>query len=251
MTPGRGADHRATAWYVIPSNNYLVRWFNLLHWPFTIWHLSYVVIGAGLHPEVDAPLLVWTVLAFFLGMGVAAHCADLLHGDPLALSLPRWQLASVGGTALVGAVAIGSWQVLAGNVAWAAFPAVAVGAVLAVGYGLEWPGLHGDYQFALWWGVFPFLVGYLAQGVVWDPALLYMGGFLFLTALAQRELSTRVRFLRRKVDLASCSLTNWDPETQRNRVTVQDKSWLLAPDDRTLMLFSVAMPLLAAAVTAW
>jgi len=37
---------QATAWYIIPSGRLLPRWFNTLHWPYTLWHLSYPAMGA-------------------------------------------------------------------------------------------------------------------------------------------------------------------------------------------------------------
>ena len=41
---------------------------NLLHPPYTAWHLSFVVVGGCLAPVVSWPRLAWTVLAFALAM---------------------------------------------------------------------------------------------------------------------------------------------------------------------------------------
>ena len=106
----------ATAWYIIPSQLRWVRWFNVLHWPYSLWHLSYPAMGAALAEDLSWPLVGWTLLAFFLGMGVAAHCFDLFKGDPLGLSLPRIQLAAVGFGALGLAASLGLWQWAVGNV---------------------------------------------------------------------------------------------------------------------------------------
>ena len=47
-------------------------WVTLLHPPYTLWHLSYVVMGAAVMP----PLVVWrlagTLVAFFLAVGIGA-----------------------------------------------------------------------------------------------------------------------------------------------------------------------------------
>ena len=40
----------------------------LLHPPYTLWHLSYVAIGAAIAPTFDAALLGWTLLAFFVAI---------------------------------------------------------------------------------------------------------------------------------------------------------------------------------------
>ena len=58
-------------------------WLTLLHPPYTVWHLSYVAIGAA----VAGHLVLWrlggTLLAFFLAVGIGAHALDELHGRPL------------------------------------------------------------------------------------------------------------------------------------------------------------------------
>ena len=64
-------------------------WWTLLHPPYTLWHLSYVVIGSCLVGPVDASRLGFTLLAFFLAVGIGAHALDELHGRPLADVDPR------------------------------------------------------------------------------------------------------------------------------------------------------------------
>lgn len=243
-----------TAWYIIPSNSAWARWVNILHWPYTGWHLSYPALGAALAAELNGPVLAWTLLAFFLGMGVGAHCFDLLKGDPLRLELPRPQLWSVG-LAFVGAAAgVGAWQISAGNVPVAVAIALPAGVLLAAGYSLEWPGLHGDWQFSAWWGLFPFLVGYFAQGIDFTPALILGGAFTLLSTRAQRVISTRARFLRRQVQDATVSLQVWH-EPERGYFWgpggYELKPWLLEPLDQGLMWFSLAMPALAGMLILW
>jgi hypothetical protein len=237
------------AWYMIPSRNIAARWVNVLDLPYTAWHLSYAALGAGLAARLDWALLGWTVLAFFLGMGVAAHCFDLVRGDPLRLRLNPGHLYLVGGLTLGAAAIIGFWQWLAGNVPFWLWVAIPTGVILAAGYNLEWPGLHGDWQFAAWWSVFPFLVGYFAQGVAFHPALVPLAAFAFLTAYAQRVLSTRVRYLRRKVRTATVSLETWH-EGQREWLfgRMESKAWLLEADEKALAWMSAAMVVLAGAV---
>ena len=60
----------------------------LLHLPYTAWHLSFVVIGAALAPELHEGRLGAALLAFFLALGVAAHALDELNGHPLATRIP-------------------------------------------------------------------------------------------------------------------------------------------------------------------
>lgn len=240
----------ATAWYILKSQNPLARWFNVLHWPFSLWHLSYVVMGAALAVDLDWALLGWTLLAFFLGMGVAAHCADLLNGDPLKLGLRRRHLEVVAVASVLAAVGIGVWQVWAGNAPQAVALAIPVGALLSIGYGKEWPGLHGDWQFAAWWAVFPLLVGGFAQGVTFHPALVPQVVFAFATAYAQRVLSTRSRFLRRQVGIAEAKMFKPREDALIHLHSIEGKDWLLAPLDGALWWMTVMMVSLAAGLLA-
>ena len=70
-------------------------WWTLLHPPYTIWHLSYVVLGAAIAPSRDWTALAFSVLAFFLAVGLAAHALDELHGRPLRTNIPSSTLWAV------------------------------------------------------------------------------------------------------------------------------------------------------------
>lgn len=243
-----------TAWYILPSQKWWARWFNILHWPYTAWHLSYVAGGAMLAETVNWPVVGWTLLAFFLGMGVAAHSLDLLRGDPLKLGLNTWGLSILGSLALAAAVLIGLLQLVAGNVPPGLLFALPIGAVLVIGYNIEWRGFHGDWQFATWWAVFPLLVGYFAQGIDFHPVLVLASIFAFCSAYGQRVLSTRARYLRRRVgDYCKLSVQEFGSTPERlgdyswmpvlNKT--YDKAWLLEPLDRGLMWFNAMMVALA------
>ena len=79
----------------------------LLHPPYTLWHLSYVAIGAGLAAQLDGARLVETLLAFFLAMGVGAHALDELNGRPLQTGLPDTTLIALAAVSIGAAAAIG------------------------------------------------------------------------------------------------------------------------------------------------
>ncbi len=61
---------------------------NLLHIPYTFWHLSFVVLGAAIAPTIHLERLMGTLLAFFLAVGIAAHALDELNGRPLGTRKP-------------------------------------------------------------------------------------------------------------------------------------------------------------------
>lgn len=237
------------AWYLLKSESTWARWFNVIHFPYTGWHLSYVVLGACLADQLNLALLGWTLLAFFLGMGIAAHCFDLLEGDPLRLGIPRLHLWIVAGIALASAAGIGLWQLALGNIPWFILGLIGLGIIFAAGYSLEWPGLHGDWQFTLWWAGFPLIVSYLAQGLDFTPALIPVLIFALASATAQRVISTRARYLRRQVDDVSI-MTDFAHCLEVEGETV-GKSWMLLPLDRSLAWLSLAMVALALEVLAW
>jgi len=166
----------------------------LLHPPYTLWHLSYVAIGAALAPQWRPGVLALALLAFFLGMGIGAHALDELHGRPLATRI----LVVLAATSLAAAAGIGIAVALRTNLWLLAF--VGVGAFIAVAYNLELFGsrLHGDPWFSLAWGAFPVLTAYFAATETIRIEALLAAAFAALLSHAQRRLSTPVRLVRRR-----------------------------------------------------
>jgi hypothetical protein len=186
----------------------------LLHPPYTAWHLSFVVIGAALAPELEPSRLLPTLAAFFLALGIGAHALDELNGRPLRTQIPDAVLVALAGASIVGAVAVG----IAGAVlvdAWiGAF--VAAGAFIVVAYNLELAGgrFHGDVWFALAWGAFPLVTGYFAATGRLDAVALAGALFAFGLSRAQRLLSTPVRDVRRRVTRVEGSLERRDGSSE-------------------------------------
>ena len=170
----------------------------LLHPPYTLWHLSYVAVGAALAPEFHADVLGLSLLAFFLGMGVAAHALDELHGRPLATRIGRRALIGLAAAALAAAAAVGIVAALSTSLWLLAF--VAAGTFIAVAYNLELFGgrFHGDPWFSLAWGAFPVLATYFAAAETIGLEAVFGAAFAALLSHAQRRLSTPVRMMRRR-----------------------------------------------------
>jgi hypothetical protein len=168
----------------------------VLHPPYTAWHLSYVVFGATLATELDVLRLAGTLTAFFFGTGVAAHALDEWHSHPLGTrfgSATLLALSAGGITASMAVAVAGAFVISPWVLAWAA-----AGALLAMGYTLEWHRLlHTDLTFGLAWGGFPVLVGHWAQTEQVSLAALVIALAATLLSLAQRTLSKPARFVRR------------------------------------------------------
>jgi hypothetical protein len=198
----------------------------LLHAPYTLWHLSYVALGAALAPHVDWAVLAWTVLAFALALGVGAHALDELQGRPLRTEIPSPVLVALAVVSISAACALGIW--VASRQTWWLLAFVAAGAFLVVAYNLELCGgaFHSDLWFGLAWGAFPLLTAYFAVSGALRVEAVAGAAFAVAVSLAQRVLSTEVRASRRRAGEVAA----------------------VAGPERALQLLSVALPLLAAAV---
>jgi hypothetical protein len=215
----------------------------LLHAPYTAWHLSYVAIGAALAPALDGRRLAAALLAFFLAVGIAAHCLDELRGRPLRTRVPSGVLIALAVASLAGAVAIGLYGA---TVVGAGFGVLVVLGALAVpAYNLEWFGgrAHDDIAFALAWGAFPVLASYYAQAGRLGIAAVLGAAFAVAASLAQRRLSTWSRRLRRDVVVLEGAVEWGSGEVER-----LDAARLAAASDGALRLLAVAMCLLATAL---
>lgn len=223
-------------------------WWTLLHPPYTVWHLSYCVLGAAMAQRIDWVALVATVVALFLAVGVAAHALDEATGRPLRTTIGGPALTTVSVIALGGAVVLGGYGAFWWHgTNWPLVAAIPVGAVLVVGYNLELFGgqLHNDATFALGWGGFPVVVGYVAQspGLRWEGivAATCATAAGVATTYAQRYLSAPARDLRRRVVRVEGRVAYSDREERIDRAV------LLAPLERTLRALSWGMPLVALA----
>lgn len=211
----------------------------LLHPPYTLWHLSYVVIGASLAPVLSFPLLGWTLLVFFLALGIAAHALDEVNGRPLRTGFSDGELwtmavAALGAGAVI--VAVAAVYLTPWVLAWAT-----AGLLFAVGYPLERPTvLHTDLGFAVAWGGYPVLVGFWVQAQEVTLTAIAAAVFAVLLSLAQRSLSTPARFVRRHAGTAVASFdeSTWD-RTQLLATWELPLRWL------TLAAAALALALLA------
>jgi hypothetical protein len=198
----------APAYYALAPGGWR-DYVTLLHPPYTLWHLSYVVVGASLAGS-DWTRLAALVAAFALAMGVGAHALDELHGRPLRTRIPGrvlWTLAALG---LAGACAIGIWA--AASWTWWLLAFVPAGAFIAVAYNLELFGgrFHSDAWFGLAWGAFPVLTGYFAVAERFRVEAFLAAAFAYLGSRAQRSLSSQVREVRRRVEEVSGTVLRTD-----------------------------------------
>ena len=215
----------------------------LLHPPYTLWHLSYVAIGAALAPRFDAGVLGLTLLAFLLALGIGAHALDELNGRPLRTRIPSRTLLALAVLSIGAAAAIGVVVAVHRDLWLLAF--VAAGCILVAAYNLELFGgvLHSDLWFALAWGAFPVLTAFFASAEEIRVEAVAAAAFAALLSLAQRRLSTPVRDLRRRVQSVVGQL-----EWQDGTVDPLDAGALTRAPEQALRALAAAVVLLALAL---
>lgn len=204
----------AAAYYARGTHGWRA-WWTLLHPPYTLMHLSFVVVGAALVPVLDLYLLVLTLAAFFLAMGLAAHALDELKGRPLKTTIPTNALVALAVVGLTGAAALGLWAAHRSDmgILWL----VPVGVFLVVAYNLELFGgrFHTAHVFALAWGAFPVLVAGYAQTATFGLPVVFASLYAYLASRAQRSLSDSVRHLRRRASHVEGTIRHKDGTTER------------------------------------
>ena len=237
------AKGSSPAFYALPGTQAWQDYLNLLHVPYTLWHLSYVVLGAAISPTVHLDRLLGTLLAFFLAVGISSHALDELNGRPLRTNIPSAVLVSLAVVSLAGAVGLG---VVAGilETRWMFF-FVAFGGFIVVSYnfGLWHNRFHTDFWFAFSWGAFPVLTAYWVNALHFDAAVVMLAVACFLLTLVQRTLSTPVKTIRRK----ALKVEGYIELASGERLNLDSKSIISVPE-RALLLLGAAIVVLATAL---
>ena len=237
---------RTPAFYAFAGGNGWKDYVNLLHVPYTLWHLSYVVLGAAIAPTIHVDRLLITLLAFFLAVGIGAHALDEFNGRPLGTRIPRPVLLGLGIIPLGAAVAIGA---VAGAVStvWL-LPFVAFGGFIAIAYNLGFwnDRFHSAFWFAFAWGAFPVLTSYWVHSSDITASVVLLALGCFTLSLVQRTLSTPVRAIRRKTLSVEGSMRMSDGSS----VGLDGPKMIAAPE-KALTLLSVTMVVFAGSLLAY
>jgi hypothetical protein len=218
---------------------------NVLHLPYTVWHVANVALGAAVAAHVYPVRVAAAIAAFFLAVGVGAHCLDELNGRPLGTRLSSRTLIAMAVAGLGGALAIGVVGVFV--ISPTLIPLILFGAFIAPAYNLELFGgrFHTDFWLAASWGGFSALTGWwvnalgvhsVREGVAAAAVVLACYGL----CRVQRVLSTPVRELRRRTESVS-----GEQRLADGTVRALDRATMTAPLDTALRGLSIAVPLLA------
>ena len=221
-------------------------WWILLHPPYTLWHLSYVAIGATIAPRFDGGRLAATLVAFFLAVGDAAHALDELHGRPLRTAIRGRHLAVVAAVSLTASAALGVIGIGRLGLGFGGF--IVLGIFLTCAYNLELFGghLHNDVTFAAAWGAFPVLTAYYAQTTTIRLPALAAAAAAYWLSRAQRSLSRPARDIRRRIATINGTISYHHGEQVPLSSTV-----LLEPLETALVAMTYAVAALAVALVAF
>lgn len=176
---------------------------NVLHPPYTAWHLANVGLGAAAAAQIHSERLIATLAAFFLAVGISAHALDELNGHPLNTQLSDRTLIALAAVSLAGAIGIGIAGCLIVSATLAPF--VLAGGFIVVAYNLELFGgrFHTDFWLGAAWGAFPAITSWWVNTLSFESADVVVAGVLVAAGCygltrVQRRLSTPVRRLRRR-----------------------------------------------------
>ncbi len=231
------------AWYTLGGRGVLTDLVNLLHPPYTLWHLSYVVIGIALAPVINMDRSLAVIIAFFLGLGIGAHALDETMGNPLKTKLSRQKLYLIGLSSLTVATAIGAYYVITLSVLL--LPIILVEVFFALAYNLETfnKRFHNTIVFSISWGVLPFLTGYFVNSLSVSLGALLTSLAIGLLTYVQRTLSLQARAVRRNIDspIRALKLENGE-EIQ---VSASD---LISPAEKSLKALTLTIFIFAIAL---
>jgi hypothetical protein len=220
----------------------------VLHPPYTLWNVSNVALGAAVAAHVYPVRVAAAVAAFFLAVGVAAHCLDELHGRPLGTRLSDRTLVAMSVAGLGGALAIGIVGVFV--VSATLIPLILFGGFIAPAYNLEWFGgrFHSDFWLAASWAGFAAFTGWWVNALGVHSVreaiaiVAVVLGCAFLVS-AQRRLSTPVRELRRRTRSLEGTQVMSDGSVRQLR-----REDITAPLDAALRWLAMGVPLVALAM---
>jgi hypothetical protein len=151
-------------WYA-RQGSWLAEFWTLLHLPYTLMAICFVIAGFTLngHP-VNWPVAAALCVAYFLGLGITAHCLDQLPGmgTVYVKHITPVQLVAIGAAALMVSILIGVWLIVAAGIR-ILLPLMVIQTFFAFAYPMKklFDGyFHTDGWFALGFGFIPFITGY-------------------------------------------------------------------------------------------
>jgi len=174
----------------------------ILHLPYTLMNLSFLTIGFGIAGIQRWDVFGWILLAYFLGLGIAAHSFDQLPGmgsNYIKYLVPK-ELWIIGIPALLAAVTIGTyWMIELGL--WHLLWIIPLQTFFVWAYpNSKFMGgtFHGDGWFAMSFGFIPVMTGFYINTASLNPAYIPWALTALIISLIEITLSRYVRKIRKE-----------------------------------------------------
>ncbi len=191
-------------WYSAEGSKLAELW-TILHLPYTFMSLSFLAIGFGISGVQRWDVFAWIMVAYFLGLGIAAHAFDQLpgQGSSYVKYLSPVELMQLGIGAVVGAVLIGIYWMVKLN-AWHLLWIIPLQTffVVAYPYAKFAKGFfHNDFSFAVSFGLIPVMAGYYINTLTLYNKFIPWAIVAFMISMIEITLSRYVRKWRKNVYL--------------------------------------------------
>ena len=236
----------AVFWYARHGGK-IKEFYTVLHLPYTSMVLSYVLIGAALSPTLFVDRLVFTLLAYFLGLGIAAHALNELNARHWGTSLSKADLQIAFLFSLVGALSIGLYgvEVLYNASSGSRLPPSILALLIVLetfflfAYNTNYAGgrFHNDLSFAFAWAFLPFLTSYFVNSLIIPIGAVLIGLALAATGMIEINLSRWCKSFRRKSNVV-------DVRFEDGSLMPISTARLIRNPERALKLIVIAVGLL-------
>lgn len=192
-------------WYQAEGSKLAEMW-TILHLPYTLMNLSFLAIGFGIAGIQRWDVFGWILLAYFLGLGIAAHSFDQLPGmgSNYIKHLTPKELWALGLSALCAAIIIEAyWMIELGT--WHLLWLIPLQTFFVWAY----PNskfmkgfFHDDGWFAVSFGSITVMVGFYINTSSFNPMFIPWAVLAFIISLIEITLSRYVRTVRKNTPYA-------------------------------------------------
>lgn len=197
-----GSPNIKKNWYQMEGSKWAEFW-TILHLPYTLMCLSFLSIGFGIVGVSRWDVFGWVMLAYFLGLSIAAHAFDQLPGmgsSYVKYLTPR-ELKQIGVASLtIALLIIIYWMFVLQK--WQLLWLLPVQTFFVWAYPIsKFLGgrFHTDFWFAVSFGFIPVMLGYYINTSTMDVVFLPWAILAAIISGIQITLSRYVRALRKEI----------------------------------------------------
>jgi len=191
-------------WYSAEGSKLAEVW-TILHLPYTFMSLSFLATGFGIAGVQRWDVFAWISLAYFLGLGIAAHAFDQLpdQGSNYVKYITPWELMALGTASVGAAVMIGIYWMVS-LAAWHLSWIIMLQTFFVFSYPISKTlrgYFHTDFWFAFSFGFVPVMAGYYINTLSLNPEFIPWAIVAALISGIEITLSRYVRKWRKNVYL--------------------------------------------------